>query len=51
LRQGYHGLVIIELDVSAKTAEASAQESIAFVRDELHLELNPGATGGWVPRP
>jgi inosose dehydratase len=41
LRQGYDGLVIIELDVSAKTAEASAQESIAFVRDELQLELNP----------
>jgi inosose dehydratase len=41
LRMGYAGLVIIELDVSAKTAETSAQESIAFVRDELHLELTP----------
>ena len=41
LRQGYDGLVIIELDVSAKTAESSAQESIAYVRDELGLELTP----------
>ena len=41
LRQGYDGLVIIELDVSAKTAESSAEESIAYVRDELGLELTP----------
>jgi inosose dehydratase len=39
LRQAYDGLVIIELDVSAKTAEESARESIAYVRSELGLEL------------
>jgi inosose dehydratase len=41
LRQEYDGLAIIELDVSAKTAEASAEESIAYIRDELDLELTP----------
>lgn len=41
LRQGYDGLVIIELDVSAMTAEESARESVAYVRDDLGLELTP----------
>jgi inosose dehydratase len=44
LRQGYDGLAIIELDVSAKTAEQSARESVAFVRDTLGLELVPAGT-------
>jgi inosose dehydratase len=39
LRQAYDGLVIIELDVSEKTPEQSAEESIAYVRSELGLEL------------
>jgi inosose dehydratase len=39
--QGYDGLAIIELDVSAKTAQESALESVAFVRDTLGLELAP----------
>lgn len=41
LRQGYAGLAIIELDVSSKGAELSARESVAYVRDELGLSLNP----------
>jgi inosose dehydratase len=44
LRQDYDGLAIIELDVSAKTAEQSARESIAFVREQLGLELTPAGT-------
>jgi inosose dehydratase len=44
LRQGYDGLAIIELDVSAKTAEQSARESVAFVREQLGLELTPPGT-------
>jgi inosose dehydratase len=43
LRQGYNGLAIIELDISAKGAEESARQSIAFVRDELGLALNPAS--------
>jgi inosose dehydratase len=39
---GYDGLAIIELDASQKTAEASARESIAYVRDVLGLDLTPG---------
>jgi inosose dehydratase len=41
LRQRYDGLAIVELDVSAKTAEQSAQESIHYLRSELGLELTP----------
>jgi sugar phosphate isomerase/epimerase len=44
LRQGYDGLAIIELDVSAKTAEQSARESITFVREQLGLELVPAGS-------
>lgn len=40
LASGYDGLAIIELDVSARTAETSALESIAYVRDTLGLELS-----------
>ncbi|MBB5752927.1 sugar phosphate isomerase/epimerase family protein [Prosthecomicrobium pneumaticum] len=39
----YDGLAIIELDMSEKTAEASAIESIAYVRDTLGLALTPAA--------
>jgi inosose dehydratase len=46
LRQGYAGLAIIELDVSAKSAEESTRESVAYVREELGLELTPSG----VPR-
>jgi inosose dehydratase len=46
LAQGYDGLAIIELDVSAKSAEESTRESIAFVRDELGLVLAPAGAGG-----
>jgi inosose dehydratase len=46
LRQGYDGLAIIELDVSAKSAEQSARESVAFVRDELGLDLEPAGVRG-----
>jgi inosose dehydratase len=41
LRQGYAGIAIIELDISARGAEQSARESIAFVRSELCLDLTP----------
>jgi inosose dehydratase len=41
LGQGYDGLAIIELDVSAKTAQESALESVAFVRDTRGVELGP----------
>ncbi len=41
LRQGYDGLAIIELDRSEKTAEESARESVAYIRDTLGLELTP----------
>jgi inosose dehydratase len=44
LRQGYDGLAIIELDVSAKTAEQSARESITYVREQLGLELVPAGS-------
>ncbi|MCB1494746.1 MAG: sugar phosphate isomerase/epimerase [Bauldia sp.] len=40
----YDGLAIIELDMSQKTAEASALESIAYVRDTLGLTLEPSKT-------
>ena len=42
LRQRYDGLAIVELDVSAKGAERSARESVAYVRDVLGLQLEPG---------
>lgn len=38
----YDGIAIIELDMSEKGSEVSARESIAYVRDELGLELSPG---------
>jgi inosose dehydratase len=41
----YAGLVIIELDRSSKGAEESVQESIAYVRDVLGLELAPQELG------
>ena len=41
----YDGLAIIELDASRKTAEASALESVAYVRDTLGLTLNPAMAG------
>jgi inosose dehydratase len=41
VRQGYEGLAIIELDISAKGAERSARESVGFVRGELGLDLEP----------
>jgi inosose dehydratase len=41
LRHGYDGLAIIELDVSVKGAEESTRESIAYVRDQLGLDLTP----------
>jgi inosose dehydratase len=44
LRQGYDGLAIIELDISAKGAERSACESVAFIRDELGLDLQPAGS-------
>jgi inosose dehydratase len=44
LRQGYDGLAIIELDISAKGAEQSARESIAFIRGELGLDLRPAGS-------
>ena len=37
----YDGLAIIELDASKKTAEQSALESIAYVRDTFGLTLTP----------
>jgi inosose dehydratase len=37
----YDGLAIIELDMSQKTAEQSAIESIAYIRDTLGLALTP----------
>ena len=37
----YDGLAIIELDASKKTAEQSALESIAYIRDTLGLTLTP----------
>jgi inosose dehydratase len=49
-RARYEGLVIIELDVSEKGAEESAQESIAYVRDVLGLELSPETPVGSVGR-
>ncbi|OLP55572.1 xylose isomerase [Rhizobium rhizosphaerae] len=39
----YDGLAIVELDASQKTAEQSAQESIAYLRDTLGLALSPAA--------
>lgn len=42
LDTGYDGLVIIELDASEKSAEQSCEESLAFVQEELGLQLNPG---------
>jgi inosose dehydratase len=41
LRQGYDGIAIIELDRSETSAERSAQESIAYIRGTLGLELTP----------
>ena len=43
LEARYDGLAIVELDASKKTAEASAIESIAYLRDTLGLELTPAA--------
>lgn len=43
LRQDYQGLAIVELDVSAKGAEESTRESVAYIRDTLNLELLPQA--------
>jgi inosose dehydratase len=37
----YDGIAIIELDASRKTAEQSALESIAYIRDTLGLTLSP----------
>jgi inosose dehydratase len=37
----YDGIVIVELDASQKTAEQSALESIAYLRNELSLTLTP----------
>ena len=39
----YDGLAIVELDASQKTAEQSARESVAYLRDTLGLALTPGA--------
>jgi inosose dehydratase len=39
----YDGIAIIELDASKKTAEQSALESIAYIRDTLGLTLSPTA--------
>jgi inosose dehydratase len=41
LDANYGGLAIIELDASKKTAEQSALESIAYVRNTLGLALTP----------
>ena len=41
----YDGIAIIELDVSQKTAEQSTLESIAYIKDELRLSLNPAKAG------
>lgn len=41
LDAGYDGLAIVELDASQKTAEQSAIESLAFLRDKLGLVLDP----------
>lgn len=41
----YEGIATIELDASKKTAEQSAQESIAYIRDKLGLTLSPVAAG------
>lgn len=41
LDQDYAGLAIVELDASKKTAEASALESIAYLRSDLGLALDP----------
>ncbi len=42
LEADYDGFVVIELDASSKSAEASCLESVAYVRDKLGLELVPG---------
>jgi inosose dehydratase len=49
LDNDYAGLAIIELDASKKTAEQSALESIAFIRDKLGLVLTPQGAPGPVP--
>jgi inosose dehydratase len=49
LDAGYDGLAIVELDASRKTAEASAIESIAYLRDTLGLTLNAGPLAAGPP--
>lgn len=49
LDNDYAGLAIIELDASQKTAEQSALESIAYIRDTLGLVLTPPGAPGRVP--
>lgn len=44
LENDYAGLAIVELDASQKTAEQSALESIAYLKDSLGLVLTPGGT-------
>jgi inosose dehydratase len=46
LDHDYDGLAIIELDASHKTAEQSALESVAYIRDTLGLVLNPDVKDG-----
>lgn len=41
LDHDYDGLVVIELDASTKGAEASAHDSISYVRNDLGLALAP----------
>ena len=41
LENDYDGLAIVELDASQKTAEQSALESIAYLKNTLGLSLNP----------
>lgn len=41
LQQGYEGLAIIELDVSAHGAQESTRESVAYIRNSLGLTLAP----------
>lgn len=43
LDTGYDGLAIIELDASTKTAEESATQSLAYLRETLGLDIRPGA--------
>lgn len=43
LDNDYDGIAIIELDASQKTAEQSAIESLAYLRETLGLEIRPTA--------